>query len=79
MLVVLEHTLTTLDKTSATAMQLINAHASGKPLPPAALQHYRQEFADLLKHRAKMRELIDRWWKLVEPDPRPNGPETENH
>lgn len=66
MLVVLEHTLTTLDKASAAATQLIQAQTSAKPLPPGALQHYRQEFAELRRHRARMQQLIAKWWTLVE-------------
>ena len=70
MLVVLEPTLTTLDKASAAATQLINAQTSGKPLSPATLQHYRQEFANLTEHREKMRKLIAKWWTLVEDGPK---------
>jgi hypothetical protein len=66
MLVVLDHTLTTLDKASAAATQLIAAQTSGKPLPPAALQHYRREFLELRRHRMRMQELIAKWWTLVE-------------
>jgi hypothetical protein len=70
MLVVLEHTLSTLDKARAAVTKLIHAQPSGKPLPPATLEHYQKEFEDLRHHGERMRELIARWWKLVETVPR---------
>ena len=70
----LEHTLTTLDKASATATQLISAQTSGKPLSAATLEHYRREFENLTQHRERMRELIGKWWTLVEGE----RPRTEN-
>lgn len=69
MLVVLEHTLTTLDKASAAATQLIRAQTSRTPLSPATVQRYQKEFEELTAHRKRMRELVDRWWKLVNTDP----------
>jgi len=50
MLVILEHTLTTLDKASAAATVLISAQQSGKPLSAATLLHYERHFQE--PHRA---------------------------
>jgi hypothetical protein len=71
MLVVLEHTLTTLDKASAAATQLIAAQLSEKPLSVPTLRHYEREFQNLTEHRERMRDIIGKWWTLVE-DKRPH-------
>ena len=71
MLVVLEHTLTTLDKASAAAKQLIAAQLPGKPLSVPTLRHYEREFQNLTEHRERMREIIGQWWTIVE-DERPH-------
>lgn len=47
----LEHTLSALDAASAAATQLITAQRSGKPLSPATLTHYEQQFAALRRVR----------------------------
>jgi predicted Zn-dependent protease len=71
MLVVLEHTLTTLDKASAAATQLIAAQLSEKPLSVPTLRHYEREFQNLTENRERMRDIIGKWWTLVE-DKRPH-------
>ena len=71
MLVVLEHTLTTLDMASAAATQLIAAQLSEKPLSVPTLRHYEREFQNLTENRERMRDIIGKWWTLVE-DKRPH-------
>jgi len=71
MLVVLEHTLTTLDKASAAATQLIAAQLSEKPMSVPTLRHYEREFQNLTENRERMRDIIGKWWTLVE-DKRPH-------
>jgi hypothetical protein len=65
----LEHTLSALDAASVAATQLIAAQRSGKPLSPATLTHYDQQFAALTTQREHMRTVIARWWTLLEERP----------
>jgi hypothetical protein len=69
MLQALEHLLDTVDRTSTVAGHLLQAEQGGTPLAPATLTAYEQQLSTLTRQRESMREVIARWWTLVEDGP----------
>jgi len=66
LLQVVEHLLDDVDKVAGLARHLLNTAQSGKPLSPAASDHYEQELSGLTTQRERMREIIAQWWTLIE-------------
>ena len=66
MLKALEHVLDSVDRVSDTASRLVSAQKGGPPLSPATLEHYDEQLGALDLQRAEIRDVIARWWRLVE-------------
>jgi hypothetical protein len=66
MLQALEHMLDEVDRLSVVAGQLVNAQRSGKPLADSVLTRYEAELKQLEQQRARMRDIVVRFWTLVE-------------
>jgi hypothetical protein len=66
MLQSLESTLHATDRVAGLALHFRNSQRSGTTIIPSALQRYEQELQDLATQRERMRELIARWWTLIE-------------
>ena len=66
MLQSLEHLLDGVDRVSVLAGQLVTAQKTGKPLSPQTLAHYEQQLSELDRQRAHIKDVIARWWTLVD-------------
>ena len=66
MLQALEHMLDEVDRLSIVAGQLVNAQKTGKPLAPSVLAYYEEQLETLSHRRVHMRDVIARWWTLME-------------
>jgi hypothetical protein len=66
MLQALEHMLDTVDRTSGVAGHLLNTQKAGTALAPSVIAHYEQQLEALGRQRGEMRDVIARWWTLVE-------------
>lgn len=69
MLQALEHTVDAKAAVSVAAGQLLAAQQSGKPLSPPTLAHYKDQFRVFADQREQMRQMIARWWTLLEETP----------
>ena len=69
LLQVVEHLLDDVDRVAGVARHLLNVTQSGKPLTPTASAHYEQQLSELAAQRERMRELIGKWWTLIEDHP----------
>jgi len=66
MLQALESTLDATDRVSGLCQHLLNARRGSTDIVPSAVQRYEEELAALTTQRERMREIIARWWTLVE-------------
>jgi hypothetical protein len=44
----------------------LNVAREGKPLSPSAANHYDEQLKRLATQREQMRDVVARWWTLIE-------------
>ena len=62
----LEHSLDATDRVSGLCRHLLNAQRDGTAIVPSALQGYEEQLTELTTQRERMREIVAKWWTLVE-------------
>ena len=62
----LEHSLDATDRVSGLCRHLLNAQRDGTKIVPSALQRYEEQLTGLTTQRERMREIVAKWWTLLE-------------
>ena len=66
MLQSLEHSLDATDRVTGLCRHLLNAQRAGTAIVPSAVQRYEEQLTELTTQRERMREIVAKWWTLVE-------------
>ena len=62
----LEHSLDATDRVSGLCRHLLNAQRDRTAIVPSALQRYEEQLTELTTQRERMREIVAKWWTLME-------------
>ena len=62
----LEHSLDATDRVTGLCRHLLNAQRDGTAIVPSAVQRYEEQLTELTTQRERMREIVAKWWTLVE-------------
>lgn len=62
----LEHALDASDRVSGLCRHLLNAQRDGTKIVPSAVERYEQQLSELTTQRDRMREIVAKWWTLME-------------